>query len=68
MIFTNDHGPAHVHAFKANGEAIIDLGDENTKPRLRRRVGLKRQDLRAALGIAAANQQYLLEKWSDIHE
>ena len=32
MIYTNDHRPAHVHIFKADGEVLIYLGSDITPP------------------------------------
>jgi hypothetical protein len=42
-VYYNDHTPAHVHAQKAEGEAIIYLSDSKTKPSLRevRKMGLR---------------------------
>ena len=34
-LYLNDHIPAHVHAFLAEGEAIIYIGDETEGPAVR---------------------------------
>lgn len=34
-IYPNDHQPPHVHVIKADGEVIIELGDENNLPTIR---------------------------------
>jgi hypothetical protein len=49
MIYLNDHRPAHIHMFKAEGEVVIFLGDEQTPPQVRENIGMSRRDERAAL-------------------
>ena len=39
-LYLNDHIPAHVHAFKAEGEAIIYIGDETEGPAVREINGM----------------------------
>jgi len=34
VIYPNDHLPSHVHVLKRDGEVRIDLGDEETAPKL----------------------------------
>ncbi len=34
VIYLNDHSPFHVHLFKGSGEVRIEIGDEQSLPRL----------------------------------
>jgi hypothetical protein len=67
MIFTHDHPPAHVHVFKAGGEAIINLGDEKTRPWTRENNRMSQKDEKRALAIVSAHQNMLLREWRNIH-
>jgi len=53
VIYTNDHPPTHVHVFNTDGEAIINLGDEDTLPSLREVIGMKKKDVRKAFAISS---------------
>ena len=67
MIYTNDHPPMHVHVFKAEGEVIITLGDENTPPSVRENLNMRASIERRALEIVADNQDFLIAEWRRIH-
>ena len=67
MIYTNDHPPAHVHVFRAEGEVVISLGDENTPPQVRENVGMSRKDECKALMIVGDHQDEFLVEWRRIH-
>ena len=66
-IYTNDHLPSHVHAFKAEGEAKIHLGSETERPSLVNIWKMSDQDAVRALKLVSEHQVELLEKWRDIH-
>lgn len=63
MIFTNDHRPAHVHVFKAGTEAVLTIVPVG----LRENYRMSKKNLRKALEIVAANQEQLLQAWTEIH-
>lgn len=67
VIYTNDHRPSHVHVFKGNSELVVNIGDENTKPVIRESRGAKKADFAKLLRIVADYQNFLLEKWRNIH-
>jgi hypothetical protein len=67
MIYTNDHPPAHVHVFKAEGEVIITLGDEQTPPQVRENISMSRRDERKALIIVGTHQDDFITEWRRIH-
>lgn len=67
-IYPNDHLPAHVHVFKAGGEALINLLGENGCPEfISVSSGMSDRDAIKALEIVEANQIQLLEKWKEYH-
>ncbi len=63
VIRSNDHWPAHVHAFEGDGEAKIDLNPVEVK----QVWNMKRQVARNAKRIVSENQEYLLQRWEEIH-
>jgi Domain of unknown function (DUF4160) len=67
MIYTDDHPPAHVHVFKAEGEVIINLGDNETRVSVRENNRMSNRNERRAVVIAGYKQVYLLARWRGIH-
>jgi hypothetical protein len=66
IIFTDDHEPAHVHAF-GDGTAKINLvGNEGT-PQLVYADGMKASDVRKAMRIITEQQSAMLGRWREIH-
>ena len=63
VIRSNDHEPAHVHAFEGDGEAKISLDPVEVKLVW----NMKRQVARKAKRIVSENQEYLSQKWEEIH-
>jgi len=62
-IWLNDHPPAHVHVYRAEGLAIVNL----LTLTLRAAYDMKPGDLRRAVAIVEANRSRFLQKWRDIH-
>lgn len=68
LIYTRDeHPPAHVHVRKAGGEAVIYLGDENSRPSVKENRGMSRAEIKRALRITGENQELLLAEWERIN-
>ena len=68
VIYTRDeHPPAHVHVWKAGGEAVFQLGGEAELPSLREVNGMPKRDARRALDLVTAHQESLLARWEEIH-
>ena len=67
MIFLNDHRPAHVHVFKAEGELVVHLGSATTPPSVRINIDVSKADERKALMIVGEHQAELLREWRRIH-
>jgi len=63
VIRTNDHEPAHVHAFEGDGEAKINLDPVEVK----QVWNMKRQVARKSKLIVSNNREYLLQRWEEIH-
>ena len=63
MIYTDDHEPAHVHVFKGEGKAKIIISTAEPV----RVKDMKPKIVRQAVKIVEAHQDYLLEKWEEIH-
>jgi hypothetical protein len=67
VIYVDDHTPMHVHVKKGGAEVVIELGDANTKPSERENKGMRWQERRKALLLAAEHQDELIERWREIH-
>lgn len=67
MIYTDDHEPEHVHIHKAGKELIVNLGGEKTPISIREVIGMSKKDTRKAVSIVHNHQDYLLQRWSEIH-
>lgn len=63
VLYFNDHVPAHVHVFNADGEARVSLLDLAVLSA----VGMKRKDLNKARAIVAEHRDFLLSKWKEVH-
>ena len=66
-IYLNDHTPAHVHVFKAEGQAIISLGADEEGPKPIEVYEMSDKELKKALKITADHKSYLQEKWEEYH-
>ena len=62
-IWLNDHPPAHVHVYRAEGLAIIDLDTLN----VRAAYDLKPAELRRASEIVEENRSHFAKEWRKIH-
>ena len=66
VIFTNDHGPPHVHVFGPEGEAKIML-EGPQGPTLDRVAGIGRLEMRRVMKEAARERDRLIAEWRRIH-
>lgn len=66
-IYTDDHAPAHVHVIKAGERLAMNLGSDVEAPSIRENVNMKVQEARRAVRIVEENQEYLLQRWREIH-
>jgi hypothetical protein len=63
-IYPNDHDPAHVHAVKGDGTAVIHLGKPAT---VREVFGMKPSEVKQAIRIVEDNWKRYLQRWEEIH-
>ncbi len=66
-IYPNDHEPAHVHVFKADGEARIKIKNEDGEPEWISVCKMSDKDACKALEIVKEHQSELLEQWWKYH-
>lgn len=64
VIHLNDHAPANVHVFKAEGECRIVLEPEVALDRV---WSMKERDARRAARLAAEHVALLRSDWERIH-
>lgn len=67
VIYTDDHMPMHVHCWKGGKVVLINLGDAENAPSVRRNKRMKKADARRVVGIVAEQQDYLIQRWVSIH-
>ena len=73
-VYTDDHPPAHSHVIrgtkKGRGkkpEVLIFIGDEQTRPALRKNRGMRQADVKRVLSIAFRRQNERLIAWRQIY-
>ena len=66
-VYFNDHLPAHIHVFKAEGQAKIGIGADQEMPELLQVQGMSGKDAKRAVEIAIEHRKELLQKWEEIH-
>ena len=62
-IWPNDHEPAHVHVYRTEGLAVIEI----RSLRVRVAYDMKPKYVRRAIDLVWASQLVLLRKWKEIH-
>ena len=62
-----EHGPPHVHVWKAGAFVVIDLASGELPTRVRRVRGMRAADLVAAFQIVEGNVELLLKQWRKYH-
>ena len=65
MIHTDNHAPAHVHAWYQGSEALIEFEAEI---RVRENNGMNNSQLRRAKRIVSENQEFLQNEWRKIYD
>ncbi len=66
VIYTLDHGPAHVHITGA-GQAKIDLSGRSGEPEIVYSIGIKRSDMRRLMAEVVEHRHAFLRQWELIH-
>jgi hypothetical protein len=60
-----EHGPAHVHVFKGNGELVIEVEHDIS---VRESYGMTLRDAREARALVQDHLEELRRAWKSIHE
>lgn len=63
LLPPREHGPAHVHVYKAGGVVAIEL----VTLTVRDVRDLSNRDVRAAVAVVAAHQEFLSGEWRRYH-
>jgi hypothetical protein len=73
-IYTDDHTPAHIHVFKGRKNdgnrhnVKINIGNEDEPPSIvKADPDMRNADIKAAWQLVAENQEFLLNRWNQIH-
>ena len=66
-VLTNDHGPAHVHAFGPDGYAKFLLGDGPNEVREYESEGIRKGDLKRIAKAIIDGHDACLSVWRAIH-
>jgi len=62
-----EHGPAHVHVLKANGEIVIELATDDEPQRVRDVYGMTGRDVIRAFRIVEDHSAMLWTEWRKYH-
>ena len=62
-----EHGPAHVHVVKGDGEIIIRLGDDPSGIEIREVFRMREAEVRVALRIVSEHHAELVDAWRRYH-
>ena len=69
VIFTHDHGPAHVHVIKNRSQIRIILGAGNKLPRLDEVIGkIGNKDVQKAYSLVLKHHGKLIATWKKYHK
>ena len=67
VLYSNDHGPPHVHVYDGNGMARILIGSETIRPEVINLARMRDIDARRATRIVEECQDFLNAAWRRIH-
>jgi len=68
MIYTNDHGPPHVHVKASGGLVKITIPLGTFRPEVLEVYGMSQSDVRQMLHFVAEHAELLMQRWRRIHE
>ena len=63
-----EHGPPHVHVFKAGGRVIINLPDAEQPRSVRKVVHMREPDIALAIRLVERHEEYLMSVWRRLHD
>ena len=62
-----EHGPAHVHVLRGDGEMILDLNDDGETVTVRGASHMPRRDAWRAMQLVEEYAPFLREQWRKYH-
>jgi hypothetical protein len=68
LLPPREHGPPHVHVYKAGGLVVIDLPDIDQPLSVRRVSAMRDADVVKAFRLVEAHVDFLLSQWRRYHE
>jgi hypothetical protein len=66
VIYTMDHGPAHVHVI-GDSELKVNLAAGDGHPEIVWSTGMSASDRRRAMAVIREKQDEFLARWREIH-
>ncbi|WP_349370177.1 DUF4160 domain-containing protein [Salinarimonas sp.] len=67
IIYTDDHSPAHVHAFEQGGVAVVVLNCPDGPPEVRERSRMPKRRADRIAGELAPWVRQLCREWETLH-
>jgi hypothetical protein len=67
LVPPREHGPAHVHVWKAGTVVVIDLPEGDQPLGIRKVRGMRTADVVAAFRLVEVNIEMLLAQWRNYH-
>ncbi len=67
LLPPREHGPAHVHVYRAGGAVTIDLPDGELPLRIRGVSGMRDADIMVTARLVEDHVEFLHEQWKAIH-
>lgn len=66
-VYPNDHGPPHVHAWKAGGWVALTIPTEREAVIILRTAGMRESDVRSGVRLVEENAPALWMAWRHYH-
>lgn len=63
-----EHGPPHVHVYRAEGEVVILLPIDGDIPRIRSATSMSNPTIVRAFRLVEDHADFLLREWSALHD
>ena len=67
IIWPDDHEPPHIHVFKGDGEAKVNIGNYKQAPAFITIHGLTKREAKLIWRVITLHQEELLAAWEKIH-
>lgn len=67
IVWPDDHEPPHIHVFKGDGEAKVNIGSSEQAPAFVTINGLTKREAKFIWRTVVEHQEELLVAWEKIH-